>query len=210
VGMMSVCVGWDLGTGLPLYLIDSELNADFETIFFCGHDLQILAVNSLNRVSVYSGDDKQDDRIVHTRSCWMANTLSPDQCTLAAALDYTNKPDDEIMILLIDVVNGREITTLFGHERKITALTYNSEGNRLACGCADQSLKIWDALAGTMIFTYNLFHFARSLSFNPLGNRVIGRYLEGVFIFNIDDREMVDSWEPCDFFAVSKSRVILM
>jgi WD40 repeat protein len=210
VGMAKMCIGFDIIKGTPLYFIGIERVYNFDAIFFCGNDTQVLTASSNGRVHLHSGKKMQRCKTLYFCSTLGPTALSSDQTMIAKACNRGDDDDGRVKIMLVDVASALPCKFLGGHTRNITALTFSPDGNILASGCTDQTLKIWDVVAGTMLFTYNLFHFASNLSFNSLGTRVVGRYLSWIFVFDVERRDMVDGWGPCDAFAVTKSRLILM
>jgi WD40 repeat protein len=66
--------------------------------------------------------------------------LSPDNRTLAASA----MPDLSNTILLVDIVTGKTIGTLFGHKQAVGSVAFSADGRTLASASADGSLKLWN------------------------------------------------------------------
>lgn len=65
---------------------------------------------------------------------------SPDSRYLAA----TNSQAD---VIIFEAATGREEFILQGHKGPITAAAWSHDGQRLASGCDDGSIKVWDVAA---------------------------------------------------------------
>ncbi|AIE76026.1 MULTISPECIES: WD40 repeat domain-containing protein [unclassified Synechocystis] len=63
--------------------------------------------------------------------------VSPDSRWVATA----NKEGN---IMIFDLVNGKQVTTLTGHKGWVLSLAFSPEGNILYSGAEDKTVKIWD------------------------------------------------------------------
>jgi WD40 repeat protein len=72
-----------------------------------------------------------------------------------------------------DAASGKLLHTLAGHEAAAGAVSYSSDGARLAGAFADGTVTVWDALTGQEQFTRRGHPGAvRGVGFSPDGKRV--------------------------------------
>jgi WD40 repeat protein len=59
------------------------------------------------------------------------------------------------------------------HHQAVTALAWSNDGRYLASGSADTTIKVWDAVTGTVLQTYTGHGAAIcALAWSPEGNRI--------------------------------------
>jgi WD40 repeat protein len=91
--------------------------------------------------------------------------LSRDGQRLAASADWNVK--------LYDVQRGREIATLEGHKGRIRALAFSPDGQTLATGSADKTIRFWLANAAGQVQPGRVFEWpiggVSSVAFSPDG-----------------------------------------
>ena len=60
-----------------------------------------------------------------------------------------------------DTNTGENIRTLYGHINSVHSVAWSSDGNRIASGSDDSTIKIWDANTGTDLIFYQEFLMQR-------------------------------------------------
>src|SRR5687767_8037485 len=60
---------------------------------------------------------------------------------------------DDGVIMLWNTTDWTAITTLHGHMRGITSLTYSADGSVLASGRLDGTIGLWDTRSGELLAT---------------------------------------------------------
>ncbi len=55
--------------------------------------------------------------------------------------------------MLLNLATGTPARTLTGHASAVNAVAFSSDGLRLATASDDQSVKVWDVAAGSLLLT---------------------------------------------------------
>ena len=75
-------------------------------------------------------------------------------------------------ISVLDQSLGRELFTL-RTDALVSALAFSPDGKRLAAACGDHTVKIWDVVAGQLVFTLRGHGGpVEGVAFSPDGNRL--------------------------------------
>jgi len=83
-----------------------------------------------------------------------------------------------------------------GHSGPVTSISYNSEGNRIVSGSADETIKEWDVLTGECIRTYEgYFDAITSVCCSPDGKKIIGSSRDNTIKeWDTEDGEFLSSY----------------
>jgi WD40 repeat protein len=73
-----------------------------------------------------------------------------------------------------DAASGIELLCLRGHKHSVLSVAFSPDGNRLASGSWDQTLRIWDAVSGEERFCLRGHDSpVGSVAFSPDGQRLV-------------------------------------
>jgi WD40 repeat protein len=105
--------------------------------------------------------------------------FSPDGRLLAATFPAPKSGPQPVKVW--DVMDGREVCTLRGHEGVIRSLAFGPGGRLLASGSDDKAVILWDVVAGREALT--LRGHAKPvtfLAFSPAGDRLSSASYDGM------------------------------
>jgi WD40 repeat protein len=73
-----------------------------------------------------------------------------------------------------------ELKTFSGHDRDVFAVAFSADGNRLASGSVDQTVRVWDVKTGKLLLTLKGHTFSvRSVAFSPTGKQLASSCHDG-------------------------------
>ncbi len=150
---------WDVATGTVLWQLPTESGPAIERFAFSANSLCLATVNADHTVTLYDavtgakrgrlGAADPKKRSVHLtdggtrefmqmrRDLPVCLAFSPDGRYLAMAKDTPE-------IHLWDVLAGRELGLLEGHEGSVVSLLFSPDGKRLFSGGSDTTALTWD------------------------------------------------------------------
>ncbi|OAI48438.1 hypothetical protein AYO44_06905 [Planctomycetaceae bacterium SCGC AG-212-F19] len=101
-----------------------------------------------------------------------------------------------------------EPTTLAGHSSWVRCVTFSRDGNYLASGSADHSVKLWDAATGKELATFKGDNFPGwSVAFTPDGKTLAAvGFAQGIKLWDVASKEelpFVNTQEYGDYLAFS-------
>ena len=107
--------------------------------------------------------------------------ISPDGRTLVSGGGYNDKT-----IRIWDLVQGKEVHTLSGHDRAgITSLVISPDGQTLVSGTGGRTIRIWDLAQGKEVHTLS-GHGTSSLAISPDSQTLVsGSFLKTVIIWGV-------------------------
>lgn len=99
--------------------------------------------------------------------------VSPDGRTVATG-------QDDGRVAIWDMKSGRQRSTLIGHKRPVTAVTYSPDARRLVSGSFDRTVVVWDLATGEMIMKLNNRSPVVGLVVSPDGRSLVVRTQAGL------------------------------
>ncbi|OKH48015.1 hypothetical protein NIES30_10930 [Phormidium tenue NIES-30] len=124
---------WQMGIDLKGY--------DFSHLAVWQVYLQGMALHEVN----FAYADLTKSVFTQVLGCILSATFSPDGAYLAVGVDQA--------ILLIQVVDGRQVLSFKGHTAWVTALCFSPDGQMLASGSHDQTVRLWEVSSGACLRT---------------------------------------------------------
>ncbi|RKU28057.1 hypothetical protein C6497_10005 [Candidatus Poribacteria bacterium] len=206
---------WDTASGKYLITLNG-LTETVKTMVFSSDRKILTSVESDNISDVWefhvwdinTGELKQKISVSptngHRASINSKVLFSPDGQTLAITLSDTSSDYSKwsYIIVMWDVQTGKIKDTLSGHTNDITSIAFNPNGNRLASGGDDKTIRLWDLATGEQKLQiseplwYQILSagndFVTQLSFSPEGQILASGISEGViYLWDIDTGEQI-------------------
>ena len=114
------------------------------------------------------------------------SAISPDGKLLAVA-GYPVSSEKENYIVVIDLEKNTQVATAVGHTNVINTLSFSGNGNFLASGADDNTVKVWkveNTASLVNITTINLTSPISSVSFNPkTQDLAVAQQTEEIFVY---------------------------
>jgi WD40 repeat protein len=185
---------WDLATGKPERKLRARGGAT--QIVAYGQDGQRLAAATMQSVSVW---DPASGRALLTVVPNPANLVGPARPTPAVVFeDPVSRRPTTITVntlriesfafsrdgrhlafgygsttAIYDAVTGQQSHLLHGHQGVISGVAFSPDGQRLATGSADRSLKVWRVGSGRLVRTFKGHHGSLAcVAFSPDGRQL--------------------------------------
>ncbi|KAH9015816.1 hypothetical protein EDB84DRAFT_1567566 [Lactarius hengduanensis] len=105
---------------------------------------------------------------IPTNNAVYSISIHPDGKKIAAGMSSSEA-------VVISVTTGRTLCQLGGHESNIRTVAYSPSGKRIATGCDDRRLRIFESENGALLFGPFELHsdWIRSLAWSPDGQRIV-------------------------------------
>ncbi len=124
-----------------------------------------------------------EENFAHRRAWGHRLAFSSDSRWLAAASGSHDGNSGDIT--LWDLSHRREITTLRRHAGEINALAFSPDGQRLASGSSDKTVKIWDLATGRVLLTLRGHtEVVLSVAFDSRGTRLVSTSPEEAILWD--------------------------
>lgn len=111
---------------------------------------------------------------------------------------------------IYDVMSGKLLQTLEGHENNVLSVDLNGDGSLAVTGSSDQTVKLWDAAAGTCLKTF-IGHIEKTDNKN-YGVNDVRLSKDGSKIFSCGEDKTIREWdiasEKCLRMFTSRESVI--
>ncbi|MBD2194625.1 MULTISPECIES: WD40 domain-containing protein [Calothrix] len=132
---------------------------DFSNLTVWQAYLQDMSLPGVN----FSNADLSKSALSRTLGGVLSATFSPDGKLLATSIDHE--------ICLWSVTNIKQIVTYMGHTSWVQSLAFSPDGNILASGSNDQTVRLWNIHTGQCLKTLRGHtSWVQSLAFSPDGN----------------------------------------
>ncbi len=129
---------WDVGSGQkkePHFLEPNGVRA----VATCPAKRMVAWATGHRKVCVWETIKQQPIHFPQPKPC-PAIALSPDGKQLAAAVDYSAK--------IFSIDSRRQRLELKGHKGQVSAVAFSPDGETIATGSWDETVKLWDAATG--------------------------------------------------------------
>ncbi len=206
---------WDTASGKYLITLNGMTDAGIITMAFSSDRKTLTSVGYAHKFyvgklhvwNINTGELKHEISINPTNgysaSSFSSKVLfSPDGQTLAITLSKTPSDNSRRVhaIVLWDVRTGKIKHTLTGHRNDVSSISFSSDGNTLASGGDDKTIRVWDLATGEekLLLSDPQWHqilsggfgFVSQLSFSPDGRILASGISEGViYLWDIDTGE---------------------
>lgn len=124
-------------------------------------------------------------RTLTTGSSILSVAFNPDGVTIAAA-------GEDHTIGLWNLVDGRLVKTLEGHEGPVRSVAFSPDGKRLVSGSEDKTVRLWDVSDGVETHQSEI-EALEGVAFSPDGKTLaVGGWADDVYLLEIGDRDLME------------------
>jgi WD40 repeat protein/serine/threonine protein kinase len=161
---------WDVVSGKELLTFQGKDGMSVFSLAFNSDGTRLARGDgSLKVWDVASGDEL----------CWLGRgftvALSPDGTRAATSEGGVSggNVNDGFDITVWDVKNRKKLGNLRGHNARVTTMAFSPDGNRLASGSFDKTVKVWDSANGKELRTLQGHsNWIMTVTFSPDGTRL--------------------------------------
>jgi U3 small nucleolar RNA-associated protein 21 len=87
---------------------------------------------------------------------------------------------DDLCIRIVDVDTKKIVREFYGHEGRITDMTFSPDGRWLVSSSFDSSIRTWDIVSGFAIDAFVVDQIATSLTFSPKADVIVSTHANSV------------------------------
>jgi WD40 repeat protein/uncharacterized caspase-like protein len=146
-GSFKVVILWDVASGLELRMYNGLGSAATALAFDPRH--RLLAAGSRGKVIVWNVDTSRQVKRFTTSGQVHALAFSADAHFLAAGVERNGAPG---ALMVWDVATGKVVHTLASRAASIRAISFNSDGKRVAAWGQGEGLQVWDHATGKLVW----------------------------------------------------------
>jgi WD40 repeat protein len=176
---------WDVRTGRQRAMFAGPAGIDVNSVAFDPSGTRVFgashgAVGGVIGVWDAAGTG-EGFRLAHAAEFVRALAFSPDATRLASGtIDGRYRSTSDGAITIWDARRHVVLQTLkIGSG--VSSLTFDPTGQRLVSGSADKRLRVWDALTGTLLATFDgVREGVRAVAFSPGGTEIASRSADGM------------------------------
>lgn len=154
---------WDMVSRTPIYTLTGHEFAIPSVCFTHNGD----RIFTADRETITQWDTVSGAEICtltgHTRTVNSAR-FSPDGTQVITAGDYTAR--------LYDTPTGNLLQTFYGHMDTVKSAAFSPDGTFIATGSLDETIRIWDAGTGELVYLINAAQPVHAVAFSPDGSTI--------------------------------------
>ncbi|KAI8343257.1 Utp21 specific WD40 associated putative domain-containing protein [Chlamydoabsidia padenii] len=145
-----------------------------------------LATDNINRYLISSSVDRTV-KLWDFNKATLIHTISLESPVVA--IRYLRDNDllavvcDDLGIRVIDIETHKIVREFWGHQNRITDLTFSPDGRWLVSASMDATVRTWDLPTATMVDIFKVENVVTSLTFSPTGDYLATAHVDNVGIF---------------------------
>lgn len=100
---------------------------------------------------------------------------------------------DDLCIRIFDLESRKTIREFWGHESRITDITFSQDGRWVISSSLDSTIRTWDLPSSYLIDVFNVPHIPTSVSFSPTGEFLVSTHVDQLGIFVWANRSLYEN-----------------
>lgn len=100
---------------------------------------------------------------------------------------------------------GALLQTLEGHAEEIKSVAFSPNGQKLASGSQDGTVRVWDTASGVHLQTIDHQCGVQSIAFSPLGQKLASGSQDGLRIWDVASGSLIQTFEGSDIKSLAFS-----